>query len=569
MRRKGSKIVRLSVFEGRSTQDISRHTGPKRLSDDGETLGSTLARLKVDKRKAATPLIGELSFENDEPVKARTQTGSSTKRSPDPQTFSQAPLSSANVAAYAATTVGVSGRTERGPALANLACAASAYVSGALDKPPSNLNQNTTGYPFPSVPASLPPVPMVTMRGFAPKGSPGTGLPALPSVPGSVLSTFSVMSASRANILGAQMRGAQMLGASQSNISIASNRSAASPKRTRIKQGTHQQSPYPATHSRKPSQATPARTPLTQPMSRVEDNFISMTPARSDMSIKSARSLDREQREHMPEQFQAQSKAQAYYQATPSSLLTHPVLPEEMRASYRMKNAMRPSTAPLPPLPSDVASVNPLPLRTTGGLETADLSQSRLSTHRPLKPLTVDTDAAKEQARLQRLAKQALAEQKQKLMMQQGSDRTAVNPHSLATEARDLDEMQMQMQMPFKPTKQVPGRFEAEDAPKTGNSFSEKMSAIFTPPKRPFRKDSGPELPLRVPRPPSAGPVDLSHFATNNAGNRQSTTSTSASSTQSKSKGMKLFGGLSKIRKVGQPSLSACTLLALTRSFQN
>lgn len=528
------------------------HAGYKRLSDDGETLGSTLARIQVDKRKASTPLIGELSFENDDPVRAPTKTHSSTKRLPEPATSSQAPLSSANLAAYAASAIGVSARSERGPTLAKLAYAASAYVSGSLNKPASHTNQSTVGYPFPPVPASLPPVPVVTMRGFTPKGSAANGLPPLPPVPGSVLSTSSVVSASRANILGAQMRGTQMLGASQSNISIASNKSAPSPKKSKMKQGNSQQSPYPASHSRKPSQPTSAKMPSALPMSRVEDNFISMTPARSEMSIKSARSSEREQWDRMP--MQAQSQAQAYSHAVPSSVPARPVLPEEMRASYKMKNAMRSSTAPLPPLPIDAASVKPLPLRTSSGSQLSETQQSRLSINRPHRPLTVDTDVAREQARKQRLTKQLLEEQKQQLARMQGLDGNSASVQNRGSEAslRDLDAMQM----PFGQSKQPSSRFETEEAPKTGSSFSGKMTAMFTP-KRPARKDSAAELPVRVPRPPSAEPVDssLTHFTTNNAIHRQSTTSTSGSSIQSKSKGMKIFGGFSKIRKVGISSI--------------
>lgn len=518
MRRKGSKIVRLSVYEGTSAPDTVEFFESKQRADEGETLGSALARIQNTKRKGPTPLIGELSFENDEPAKPRTQTPAPPRSRPERTGPKQAALSSANLAAYASSAMGNSSKPPSDPGLAKLAYAASAYASGSYGKSSSSISPAGKGYPCPAVAASLPPVPLVTMRGFPHQGHSAPGLPPLPPVPGSVMSSSSVISASRGNILGAQRRGAEMLKSqSQSNISVAST---ASLRRSK--------SPATAPRNRKTSHPTSEGMPNAVPMSRVEDNFISMTPARSDVTVKSPGG-ERSQRD---QQSLHSLHAQGSSRAMQGSLPALPVLPEEMRASYKRKNEMRSSTAPLPNLPDDTTFTKPLPLRVSSGGQYAQTEKSRLSAHRPL---TVDTKAAREQAEKQR---------QMKLQEEQREKARPSRSHS-QSDLRKLDGMQLPFQQEFRQSSRVV----PDEGPKTGISFSGKVTAMFTP-RRPFREDSSNKIPVRVPRPPSAGALDPALEQFLYSANRQSTTSTTPSSMGGKTKAMKIFGGFGKSKKV-------------------
>lgn len=538
LRRKGSKIVRLSVFEGTS---LATDTLSKRKSDDGETLGCTLARMKDAKRKAPTPLIGELSFENDEPAKPPSQPRLPPPTQTIPAPPRQVALSKENLAAYAATAIGVSSKPPSEPALANLAYAASAYMTIPTSKASSNISLNGQAqYPFPMIPASLPPVPLVSIKGFPqpPSALPGFKQPSSNvSIPTGPMPASSVMSVSRANILGAQMRGAQMLGAAASTISVASNRSNASPKR-----GKSGQTPPRPSPGRKHSQPQSAKTAVSMPMSKVEDSFISMTPARSEMSIKSSKSTDPaswdsnvSQRQYGPGSLQNN--------VMPSSVPAPSQLPQDARATYKSKNTMRASTAPLPPLPDEYSN-KPLPLRESNVSQIDNAHRSRTSAHRPIKRLTVDTEAAKEQARKQLLAKQIAAEQRQKTL--------ALEEGKKATRASAV----AQGGLPDFDTKALPLGNTATDAPKTSSSLTDKMASVFTP-RRPNRKESASELPARVPRPPSAEPLDpaLDQFGHGQHVRRDSTATDSshgASSIMGKSKGMTRIFGFGRNRaKVG------------------
>lgn len=544
LRRKGSKIVRLSVYEGRSVEpDTSANVQSKRRSDDGETLGSALTRMKDSKRKGPTPLIGELSFENDEPAKPRSQPVSKAPIHPIKPAARQGPLtlSKENLAAYAASAIGVSSKPPSDPGLAQLAYAASAFVSHPHSKPGSSIGSGIQGsFPFPMPPASLPPVPIISARGFPASGMPVSNLPQGPSalgMPAGPSSTLSGLSNSRAHVLGAQLRGAQMLGASQmgaqSNISLASNKSASGHKRT--KSG---QNPSPGiSHVRRGSQPHSAKTPKSVPMSRIEDNFISMTPARSDIS---SRSSDKGHSGGFP------AGAGSDHGKLSSSVPAVSHLPGDGRAAYKSQHAMRSSTAPLPPLPDEFAASKPLPLRES--VKGQPVRPSRTSAHRPLRSLTVDTDSAREQAKRQMYAKQMAAEQKQKVLSQEG-ERQAMRASAVASGrtfeggSQDFDGRTL----PFGGS---------VDGPKTGTSPFDKMASVFTP-KRPSRKESASELPARVPRPPSAEPLDpaLDHF-TGGSGStvRRDSTASNNTSVLGKSKGInRLFGfGKNKVKVCDQ-----------------
>lgn len=555
--------MRLSVFEGKSTQvdsDIlSRKM--KRGSDDGETLGSTLARMKDAKRKAPTPLIGELSFENDEPSKPRTRSRASPRSLHEQSTPHQAPLSSANLASYASTAIGISAKSAGDSSLAKMAYVASAYAAGSQARNGSSSGISPQAYPFPIMPTALPPVPTVAMRGFPLTGPPAAQLPPVPSAAGP---SSSILSASRANVLAAQMRGAQMLGASQSNISLASNKSGSSLKRSGNRDGSSRQSPSTLGHNRKPSQGTPTRNPNTLPMSRIEDNFISMTPARSDMSIKSARSVDKDQWDQLAAQ--ASTAGEKGTIPVPGSLPNQPALPEEMRATYRSKMAMRSSTAPLPPLPDSISN-KPLPLRRSGESEVP--AEARTSAHRPIRSLTVDTEAAKEQARRQMEAKMRQEQ------MQRAADNGTTERNSAATGRRpqdgnlgDLD----RSKMPFAQVYRQSSQPSMGEPPRTGSSPFDKMAAHLFTPRRPTRQDPATQLQFREPRPPSAEPLDpaLNNFDAKMAADRRdSKASNATSSTIGRSKGMNRIFGFGKSRKVCRKCLlwAGKKVAILTHSF--
>ncbi|KAK9898614.1 hypothetical protein P389DRAFT_36140 [Cystobasidium minutum MCA 4210] len=532
LRRKGSKIVRLSVYEGRSAPRDTSSEASKRKSDDGETLGSALARMKDSKKKGPTPLIGELSFENNDPAKPRSKPTPSPSAQQVQQPVRQGPLalSKDNLAAYAASSIGISSKPPSDPGLAQMAYAASAFASNSYTKPASSIGPGSQpGFPFPMPPASLPPVPMVSARGFPQPGLPGTGSFQPPSNLGMRMgpsSTLSGMSTSRSHILGAQLRGAQMLGASQSTISVASNRSATSHKRNKSGQGPPKASPG-VPHGKKGPQGHSGKTPTSVPMSRVEDSFISMTPARSDMSVKSSEKGHGDGRRSGPAVPHAPGS---------SSMPSASQLPMDARASYKDKNAMRSSTLPLPPLPGSYSGNKPLPLRE------ADSAQpehpSRTSAHRPVRSLTVDTDSAKEQGRKQMHDKQMAEEHKQNVLAKEAELRAS--RASAVTNARSNGGGSAEFEgrpLPFGG---------AGEPPKSGTSPFAQMASAFTP-KRPKRKDSASELPMRVPRPPSAGPLDpaLDHFSNAQTVRRDSTAS-NGTSVMSKSKGINRIFGLKK-----------------------
>lgn len=427
LRRRGSKIVTLSVYEGRSTVQAQKRLSAelKRRSDDGETLGFALARLKDEKRKAPAMQIGELTFENGAPVRSNTSKPLVPMRNPMRQYTAPTDLSGGS---YSKSSIGIARPAKQELSAANMAYASSAITprtntggSGAGSTKAHSASgsiSNIGGFPFPPGPATLPPVPAVSLRGFAmPPSNPDSHSLAGNSKLSTVASSnLSIGSASRAH----------MMGTPASNVSVGSVKSGTpimKPAGASLRRSPH------GTGIKRPTNQPAAKDPSSMPMSMVETNFISMTPARSELSINSARGGEKDQWDQLS--VKAASVGTHNYTTAPGGPHNFPTeagslpgsqLPSVLPIDLKGKGRMRSATDPLPPLPTEMP-FKAVPVNNESRqVDAVDRRPAYMSASKPSASLTIDTRAAEELARQRRQHKeQQMLQQQQEQQQQQQS----------------------------------------------------------------------------------------------------------------------------------------------------
>ena len=224
------------------------------------------------------------------------------------------------------------------------------------------------------------------------------------------------------------------------------------------------------------------RTPPKQPVPALPNSFISMTPARSELSVKSARS------------------AEAVNAIAANIVGSNGVPPLPPSKSPRMSSIVQPphlqrsSTAPVPGLPQQFVQQ---PLRKAGSHghegQGQPQGQERSQPHRLNPALSVDTEIARQNQRMRDAARQ---QAQQPLQMPMAPPRQVVaSPENMDTYAA-------------RAARSVPdhGNMPSAAPPRSASSL---ISNVFSSgPKRPVRDSSeAPVLDTRKPRPPSVQPA--------------------------------------------------------------
>jgi hypothetical protein len=211
----------------------------------------------------------------------------------------------------------------------------------------------------------------------------------------------------------------------------------------------------------------------------------------------------------------------------------HAAVMPSSRSSRSTGGPSRSSTAPLPALPSSHAQQ--LPLRSLSVNQDAD--NSRISSHRPPPPLSIDTEVAKAKARAAMKARQS------------GFHTAGRATGGAPADSRQPDPARASGSMTGVGTVFGSSSESQQRAkqPRSASTVISNMSNMFGAPKRPARpKESVSPSLMRYPRPPSAEPIDemldgtLTRQSTDLASQRSNSTSRSAGAVKN------LFGRFGK-----------------------